>query len=378
MKKTTLLLVLISSNLLAQINPGAYQVDKYLSIINNKKIAIVANQSSEINGVSLVDSLLNLNQQIFKVFSPEHGFRGKADAGEKVNNQIDIKTGLEIISLYGKNKKPNKEQLQGLEYIIFDLQDVGVRFYTYISTLHYVMEACAENNISLIVLDRPNPNISYIDGPVLDMEYTSFVGMHPVPIVYGMTIGEYAKMINGEKWLKNGVQCKLEIIEIENYTRISEYILPVKPSPNLPNPQSIALYPSLCLFEGSTVSVGRGTDMQFQIYGSPEFKYKYDFSFIPKPNEGAKNPKHIDRICYGKDLREYEFTEKIELEWLIDSYNKSSNKEGFFNKFFTKLAGTEDLETDIKKGLSHKEIKKSWEKDLTIFKNIRSNYLIYK
>ncbi len=361
---------------------GAEQTNLYLPKLKGKNVGVVANQTSIIsknNGkyVHLVDSLLSLNIKINKVFSPEHGFRGRKDAGELIENNKDQKTGLPIISLYGKNKKPKNEQLKGLDIVVFDLQDVGVRFYTYISTLHYVMEACAENNIPLIILDRPNPNAHYIDGAVLEKEHKSFVGMHPVPIVYGMTIGEYGKMINGEKWLKNGVSCNLTVIPIKNYTHKTAYKLPIKPSPNLPNSTSVNLYPSLCLFEGTNVSVGRGTNSQFQIYGSPYLE-KTDFSFIPNPNEGAKNPKHKGKTCFGEDLTQTQFLSKIELKWLIKAYNESSKvKVNFFNSFFTKLAGTKKLQQQIIKGLSQEEIRKSWEKDLNNFKKIRSKYLIY-
>ena len=287
---------------------AADQTPLYLKKLKGKKIAVVANQTSVIknkkNGYThLVDSLVNSNINIQKVFAPEHGFRGKADAGEEIKDGVDTKTGLPIISLYGKNKKPSKEQLKGINAVVFDIQDVGARFYTYISTLHYVMEACAESGIPVIVLDRPNPNGHYIDGPVLEPEHKSFVGMHPVPIVYGMTIGEYAKMINGEKWLANGIKAKLTVIPLKNYTHQSEYSLPIKPSPNLPNDVSINLYPSLCFFEGTNVSAGRGTDMQFQVYGSPFLNDKNPFSYTPSPNEGAKYPKHAYMICYGEDLR---------------------------------------------------------------------------
>ena len=255
--------------------PGAYSTQEYLGLLSNKKIAIVANQTSVIRNTSgtgythLVDSLVSLGVDIVKVFAPEHGFRGQLDAGEKVEDQKDPKTGLPIISLYGKNKKPTGEQLSGIDLVVFDIQDVGARFYTYISTLHYIMEACAENGISLLVLDRPNPNGHYVDGPVLETEFTSFVGMHPVPVVYGMTIGEYGRMINGEKWLDNGIQCELTVIELKGYDHGTPYELPIKPSPNLPNEKAVNLYPSLCFFEGTTVSCGRGTEQQFQIFGSP-------------------------------------------------------------------------------------------------------------
>ncbi|MBS9774255.1 MAG: DUF1343 domain-containing protein [Tenacibaculum sp.] len=362
---------------------GVEQTNLYLSKLKDKNIAIVANQTSVIlkkNGgfEHLVDSLLSLKVKVKKVFAPEHGFRGKADAGEIIEDNKDVKTGLPIISLYGKNKKPKKEQLKGIDIVVFDIQDVGVRFYTYISTLHYVMEACAENNIPVIILDRPNPNAHYIDGPVLEMKHKSFVGMHPVPVVYGMTIGEYGKMINGEKWLNNNVNCDLTVIPLQNYTHNTPYDLPIKPSPNLPNKVSINLYPSLCFFEGTNVSVGRGTDMQFQIYGSPYLE-KTSFSFKPKPNEGAKYPKHKNKICYGEDLRKTKTLFKIKLNWLLRTYVQSSKvKVKFFNSFFTKLSGTEKLQKQIINGVSEEEIRKTWVEDLDNFKKIRSKYLIYK
>ena len=271
---------------------GADQIGLYLPILKGKRIAIVANQTSVIfdgkKTTHLIDTLVSLELNIKKVFAPEHGFRGNIDAGESIEDELDVKTKLPIISLYGKNKKPTKSQLRGINLVLFDIQDVGARFYTYISTLHYVMEACAELNIPLILLDRPNPNGHYIDGPVLENDHKSFVGMHPVPVVYGMTIGEYGQMINGEKWLKDGIKSPLTVIKLKNYTHDSEYRLPIKPSPNLPNEKSINLYPSLCFFEGTNVSVGRGTDMQFQIYGSPFLNKKSKFTFTAVPNEGSK------------------------------------------------------------------------------------------
>lgn len=370
-----------------KIIPGANLTAKYVPLLKGKRIAIVANQTSiiekkskfnpNINSFHLVDYLHNSKEiEVAKVFAPEHGFRGKADAGEHIKDGIDSKTELPIISLYGKNKKPSKEQLENIDAVIFDIQDVGVRFYTYISSLHYVMEACAENNIPVIVLDRPNPNGHYVDGPVLEMEHQSFVGMHPVPVVYGMTIGEYGKMINGEKWMKNGIQCDLTVIPIKNYTFNKKYNLPVKPSPNLPNETAINLYPSLCFFEGTNVSAGRGTDSQFQIYGSPYLK-EMNYTFTPKPNDGAKYPKHKEKVCYGEDLSESKYLSELDLQWLIKAYQQTDKKEEFFNKFFTKLAGTKLLQSQIEKGLSKTEIEKSWKKDLDKFKKIRQKYLIY-
>jgi uncharacterized protein YbbC (DUF1343 family) len=361
-----------------EIKTGADNLEAYLPLLKDKKIGIVTNQTGILSDKThLVDFLLSKNINVQIIFAPEHGFRGTADAGEHVIDGIDTKTGLPIISLFGDNRKPKPEQLAGIDIVIFDLQDVGLRFYTYLSTLHYVMEACADNNKPLLLLDRPNPNGNLVDGPILEKEFTSFVGMHPVPVLYGMTIGEYGKMINGEKWLQNGVQCNLTVIPCLNYNRKMSYSLPVKPSPNLPNDQSINLYASLCLFEGTNVSVGRGTEKQFQIYGSP-FLPKSNFSFIPKPNFGSKEPMHKDEICYGEDLSAVAKVNQLELKWLLKAYNETSDKSKFFNHFFTKLAGTKQLQQQIEAKTSEKEIRKSWEKGLNDFKVIRKKYLIYK
>ncbi len=379
----------ISSEVPKRILVGAERITEYLPLLKNKRIGIVGNQTSVIlNSRSstseekkythLVDSLLALEVDIVRVFAPEHGFRGTADAGETVKDGKDPKTGLSIISLYGDNKKPKPEQLKDLDILIFDLQDVGARFYTYISSLHYVMEASAENNIPLIVLDRPNPNGHYIDGPVLNPKHQSFVGMHPVPVVHGMTIGEYAQMINGEKWLKNGVQCDLKVIKLMNYDHTTSYSLPVKPSPNLPNDQSINLYPSLCFFEGTNVNAGRGTNTQFQVFGSPFLnKAVFDYTYTPQSMEGAKNPKHLGKLCYGRDLQNYPKTDRINLSWLIEAFNKTSDKSQFFNAFFTKLAGETVLQKQIENGLSEEEIRESWQKNLEKFKTVRAEYLLY-
>jgi uncharacterized protein YbbC (DUF1343 family) len=356
---------------------GAENYEDYLPILRNKRIGIVTNPTGIVeNKKHLVDFLLENKVDLQKIYAPEHGFRGTADAGEVIKDGKDIKTNLPIISLYGSNKKPKPEQLAAIDVVIFDIQDVGARFYTYISTLHYVMEACAENNIELLVLDRPNPNGSIVDGPVLEIEHKSFVGMHPIPVLHGMTIGEYAKMINGEKWLANSVACNLTVIPCANYKRDMPYSLPVKPSPNLPNDQSINLYASLCFFEGTNVSVGRGTEKQFQIYGSP-FLLKTEFSFMPQPNFGAKEPMHKDILCYGEDLSKIKKVNRLELKWLIKAYANTSDKTVFFNDFFTKLAGTKKLQEQIIEGVSEKEIRKSWEADLNTFKEMRKKYLIY-
>lgn len=366
-----------SENLSSEIKTGDENVQAYLPLLKNKKVGIVTNQTGIVSDKThIVDFLLEEEVILQKIFAPEHGFRGTADAGEHVVDGKDTKTGLPIISLYGNNKKPKQEQLAGLDVMIFDLQDVGARFYTYISTLHYIMEACAENNIQLIVLDRPNPNGSIIDGPILEKEFTSFVGMHPIPLLHGMTIGEYARMINGERWLNNGIRCNLIVIPCLNYKREMAYILPVKPSPNLPNDQSVNLYPSLCLFEGTNVSVGRGTEKQFQIYGSP-FLPKSEFSFTPLPNFGAKEPVYKGELCYGENLIANPKVDKLELKWLIKAYNSTSDKSKFFNDFFTKLAGTKKLQQQIESGISEEEIRKSWNKGLIDFKEMRQQYLIY-
>ena len=366
---------------------GANQLALYLPFLDKKNIGVVANQTTvifknnkELTGAHthLVDSLLKLGIKIKKVFAPEHGYRGKADAGEYVKDGVDIKTGLPIVSLYGANRKPNPEILRDLDIVIFDVQDVGARFYTFVSTLHYMMETCASLNIPILILDRPNPNGHYIDGPILDLNHKSFVGMHPVPVVHGMTIGEYAKMINGEGWLENGIQCKLKIISVANYNHKKTYKLPIKPSPNLPNAKAVNLYSSLCFFEGTNVSSGRGTSTQFQVYGSPFLNSeKYNYVFTPKPNLGAKKPMHNGVKCFGKDLSDTEFLSTINLEWLIDAYNNTSNKSDFFNPFFTKLAGQTQLQQQIESGTSANDIRESWQKELEAFKKIRENYLLY-
>lgn len=360
-----------------EIKTGADNFEKYLPLLKDKKVGIVTNQTGILsNKKHLVDFLLEKKINIQTIFAPEHGFRGTADAGEHVVDGKDAKTGLSIVSLYGENRKPKKEQLTGIDVLVFDLQDVGARFYTYISSLHYVMEACAENNIPLIILDRPNPNGSIVDGPILEKEFTSFVGMHPIPTLHGMTIGEYGQMINGEKWLKNGIQCKLTVISCTNYKRDMPYSLLVKPSPNLPNDQAINLYASLCLFEGTNVSLGRGTEKQFQIYGSP-YLTKTNFKFTPKPNFGAKDPVYNGKECYGEDLSKVPKVNQLELKWLLKAYQNTTDKSKFFIPFFTKLAGTKKLQQQIEAGVSEKDIRDSWKKGLEDFKTMRKAYLLY-
>lgn len=360
--------------------PAALQISSYLPLIEGKNVGLVVNQTSTLNGVHLVDSLISLNVNITKIFAPEHGFRGKASAGEKIEHGTDAKTGLPILSLYGKNRKPTPEMLSDLDVVIFDIQDVGVRFYTYISTMHYMMEACAENNIPLIVLDRPNPNGDYVDGPVLDTNFISFVGMHPIPVVHGCTVGELAKMINGEGWLENGVKCDLTIIEMENYTHNMRYSLPVRPSPNLPNDLSIRLYPSLCFFEGTQISVGRGTDFPFQVAGYPDERFG-NFTFTPvSMPEAAKYPKYENEKCYGIDLRNKKLSHKFTLKYLIYFYQKFENKEEFFleSLFIDRLAGTSELRKQIIKGLTEDEIRATWQEKLDNYNLIRQKYLIYE
>jgi uncharacterized protein YbbC (DUF1343 family) len=353
---------------------GAEKINEIINCINNKNVAIVANQTSVVKNTHLVDTLTSLNQNIMLIFSPEHGFRGEADAGENIKDGVDTKTGIPILSLHGKHKKPTKESLENIDIIIFDIQDVGARFYTYISTLHYILEAASEQGIQVIVLDRPNPNGHYIDGPILEEKYKSFVGKHPIPIVHGMTIGEYAKMIIGEKWIEQN--CNLKIIKMENYNRENIYDLPIKPSPNLPNKKAINLYPSLCLFERTTISIGRGTDYPFQHFGAPFLENNY--SFTPVSGEGSKYPKHENKICFGIDLRfQKKILNSINLDWIIECYNKSSEKENFFTLNFDKLAGTDKLRLKIISGMSAEKISETWKEGLVEFQKIREKYLLY-
>ncbi|MCC8423843.1 exo-beta-N-acetylmuramidase NamZ domain-containing protein [Mucilaginibacter sp. UR6-11] len=368
------------------ITPGADQTRLYVSYLKGKNAAMVVNQTSVIGPrkVTCADSLLSLGLNIKKIFGPEHGFRGNASNGATIDDAVDTRTGLPVISLYGKHFKPTSADLQGIDVVIFDIQDVGVRFYTYISTLHYVMEACAENNIELLILDRPNPNGAIIDGPVLDTAYRSFVGMHPIPVSHGMTIGEYAQMINGEGWLKNGVQCKLKIIKVANYKHSAAYVLPVNPSPNLNTVQSVLLYPSICLFEGTALSLGRGTMLPFVQIGHPLLKGKYRYSFTPVSLAGmSEDPPQKNKICYGIDLRNYDTNTlkksgHINLAWLIELYRAFPDKAHFFNAYFLKLAGTEQLRKQIEAGKSETEIRQSWAAGLTKFKAMRKKYLLYQ
>lgn len=378
-----LFLVLNSSMKAQEIIPGAYKIDSYIKLIGNKrKVAIVCNQTSRINETHLVDSLLSLGIDIKRIFSPEHGFRGDKDAGESIQSGRDDKTNIEVVSLYGEHKKPNRQDLVGIDYVVFDIQDVGVRFYTYISTLEYVLESCAEFNVPIVVLDRPNPNGYYVDGPVLDVKYKSFIGLQPIPIVYGMTIGEYARMLVNEQMLDNQVRPNLTVIKCDNYTHDSRYSLPIAPSPNLKSDISIALYPSLCLFEGTNVSVGRGTERPFEIYGSPFVKKdNFTIAFTPEPSEGAKDPFLKGLECYGDDLHDYTPNGKLDLSFVIKAYNNwdhSTNKNFFLtNNFFFKLIGNSKIREYIEKGMSEENIRDTWKYDIEMFMKKRNRNLLY-
>jgi uncharacterized protein YbbC (DUF1343 family) len=363
------------------IKTGAEKTEEYIPLIRGKVVGLVANQTSMIENRHLADTLLKLGIDIKVIFAPEHGFRNLADAGETITDGRDTVTGIPMISLYGNHLKPTADDLKGLDYIIFDIQDVGARFYTYISTMHYVMEACAENKVKLIILDRPNPNGFYFDGPVLDTAYRSFVGMDPVPVVHGMTIGEYAKMVNGEGWLQNGMQCDLEVIKCINYDHQTYYELPVKPSPNLPNQTSVYLYPSLCFFEGTPLSCGRGTQYPFQMFGDPYLPDE-GFSFTPESLPGAKNPPCLGLKCYGTDLHNAMKDGVVPLpglniSWIIEAYNKYPFREKFFIPYFDVLAGGPRLREQIQKGMTGIEIKATWQEDLEKFGKIRAKYLLY-
>jgi len=369
-----------------KIIPGAGQTKLYIDYLKGKNIGMVINQTSVIGDklTPTLDSLLRLGLTIKKIFGPEHGFRGNASNGAVVNSSTDAATGLPVVSLYGnKHYKPTPEDLKGLDLVIFDIQDVGARFYTYLSTLQYVMEACAENNVELMILDRPNPNGFYADGPVLDTTYRSFVGLNPVPVVYGLTIAEYAQMINGEGWLKNHVKCKLNIVKVANYMHNDAYRLPVNPSPNLNTDKSVLLYPSVFLFEGTTLSLGRGTMSPFLEIGDPTLAGKYTFSFTPKSIPGmSEDPPQKDKVCYGIDLKDYDTnifysSHELNLSWLIALYKAFPDKPHFFNAYFTKLAGTDKLRKQIEQGESEDEIRKSWEPALSQYKEMRKKYLLY-
>lgn len=375
--------------------PGVMDFRKYEMLLEGKKVALAANQTSIVTPYALVgegnvkalplshtlDFLREKGINVVKVFCPEHGFRGDADAGEVIGDYRDRRTGIPVISLYGKKKKPAPEDLADVDVVVFDMQDVGIRFYTYISTLHYLMEACAESGLPLLVMDRPNPNAFYTDGPILDVKYRSFVGMHPVPVVYGMTIGEYAMMINGEGWLKEGIRCELTVIPCRNWERESVVVLPCRPSPNLPDEVSVMLYPSVCLFEGTVVSEGRGTYTPFQVFGHPALT-NMPYRFVPESIPGmSKNPKCLGQECHGMDLREkfdeVKKSKRIRLDWLLAAYRNYTGKETFFTAFFEKLAGTSELQKAVVAGKNESEIREMWKPGLEHFKTIRSKYLIY-
>ena len=366
----------------AQVITGAERTELYYPLLKNKTIGIVANDASVVNGKNIIDSLHSMGLEIKKIFAPEHGLRKSQEAGQTVKNTIDSITGIQVVSLYGKKKKPDKDDLKDIDIVVFDLQDVGVRFFTYISTLTYVMESCAESNTPLLLFDRPNPNGFYVDGPVLDSVQASFVGLHPVPLVYGMTIGEYAQMINEEGWLSNRMICDLNIVSLENYNHSTPYQLPVKPSPNLTTMNAVYLYPSLCLFEGTIVSVGRGTDFPFEVFGHPAFK-GFSFIFIPRRVVGMSlNPPYKDQNCLGVDLRDFYETHpkmfgRINLSWLFMAYKNLGSQASFFNDYFDKLAGTSLLREQISNDIPESEIRKTWETRLSEFKEIRKKYLLY-
>lgn len=360
---------------------GAERIAEYLPLLENRRVGIVANHTSVVSGTHLVDTLLALGVDIKRIFTPEHGFRGTADAGERISTTKDEKTGLPLVSLYGERLKPGDEDVEGLDIVIFDIQDVGARFYTYISTMHYVMEVCAENEIPFLVLDRPNPNGYYVDGPVLEMEHRSFVGMHPVPVVHGMTVAEYARMINGEGWLEGGAEVDLHYVLCEGYDHNTLYKLPVRPSPNLQSQLAIYLYPSLCFFEGTVMNVGRGTEFPFLVFGHPRLQ-NATFTYTPVSVEGAANPPHRDELCYGVDLRDFQERFVIDrrelyVEWLLFAYNNMPDDIDFFNNYFTRLAGNRQLQSMIERGAGVSAIMRTWEKDVADFKQVRRKYLLY-
>ncbi len=367
----------------AELKTGADQFERYVPQLEGKRVGLLINQTSEVDAVSLLDTLLAQGVQVVKVFVPEHGFRGKAEAGEKVKSGVDEKTQIPIVSLYGRSKKPKEQDLKDIDVLIYDLQDVGARFYTYISTMQYAMEACAQYGVSFMILDRPNPNGHYVDGPVLDKSQRSFVGMQSIPIVYGMTAGEYAQMLVGEKWFLGAEKLNLTIIPCANYDHNTRYTLPINPSPNLRTMAAIYCYPSLCFFEGTVVSVGRGTNTPFQQFGHPAFKGKTNYSFIPDVPFKGPSPKLAGEHCYGQMIAQstkeadHILRNSIRLRWLIMAYNWYPEKEKFFNNFFSKLAGTTQLRKQIEQGMSEAEIKATWQEDLDAFKEIRKKYLLY-
>jgi uncharacterized protein YbbC (DUF1343 family) len=358
--------------------PGAEQPGKYINLLTNKKVALMVNHTSMVDSVHLVDFLLAKTINIAKIFAVEHGFRGQAANGEEVSSTEDEKTGLPIVSLYGKKKKPSASDLSDVDIVVFDIQDVGCRFYTYISSMHYLMEACTENNVQVIILDRPNPNGDYVAGPVLNTELKSFVGMHPIPIVHGCTVGELAQMINGEGWLKTQKKCRLKVIPVEHYSHKTRYIPPVQPSPNLPNYQAVRLYPSLCFFEATNVSIGRGTNFPFQVIGFPGANGK--FTFKPRDIPGvSNNPLHENKTCTGIDLRTINPVPEFTLQYFIDFYNQFEEPENFWKskRWIELLSGSKELYNQINNGLSKEEIRNTWQKDLKQYKSTREKYLLY-
>ncbi|MBN1144224.1 MAG: DUF1343 domain-containing protein [Bacteroidales bacterium] len=364
------------------VHAGADQTSLYFPLLEGKSVGLVANHTSVTGQVHLADTLIRSGINLVKIFAPEHGFRGTADAGENITNGLDSQTGVPIISLYGSKSKPSAHDLKGIDVMVYDIQDVGVRFYTYISTLHYVMEACAENDVPLVILDRPDPLGHYVDGPVLDKAFRSFVGMHPIPVVYGMTAGELARMINGEGWLAGGLACDLKVIPCDSYDHNTFYSLPVDPSPNLNSMEAVYLYPSLCIFEGTIMSLGRGTPTPFRVVGHPEYPDK-TFSFTPKATAANKNPVHRDKICYGTDFRSMPVADLqqmrgLNLQWLLDAYTTMGKKESFFTDYIDKLAGTGSLRKQIMDGMTEEQIRQTWQEELVKFKVLRKKYILYK
>jgi uncharacterized protein YbbC (DUF1343 family) len=373
-----LLTVTLSEAQKPKVSVGAEQLNQLLPLLKGKRVGLVVNNTSLVVKTHLADTLVSRKVQVKRIFGPEHGFRGDAADGEHVIDEIDSKTGVPVVSLYGKNYKATADQVKDLDVLIFDIQDVGARFYTYISTMHYLMETCAENNKQLIILDRPNPNGSYVDGPIMQPELKSFVGMHPIPITHGMSIGEFAQMINGEGWLAGAKKCNLKVIKMKNWKHDDDYSLPVRPSPNLPNDQAVRLYPSICLFEGTAISLGRGTSMPFQVLGNPELK-DMTFTFTPIPIKGVSiEPPLKDKLCYGMDLRSVTPARKVDLQYLFLFYQKYPDKDKFFTAYFDKLAGTTQLKQQIKDGLTEDQIRASWKPGLDAFKAKREKYLLYK
>jgi uncharacterized protein YbbC (DUF1343 family) len=386
---------------------AANQTETYFELLRDKNFALVANQTSVIfkpgaergigkprgghaadtlagtaaePWVHLADSLLRAGLSLKKVFAPEHGFRGQVDAGEKVTDGVDPSSGLAVLSLHGEHRKPQQQQLAGLDLVVFDIQDIGVRFYTYIATLQLVMEACAEAGIPVLVLDRPNPNIHYVDGPMMENEHRSFLGKTEIPLVYGMTIGEYARMINEEGWLQDGLKVELTVIPIQGYSRRTPYVLPIPPSPNLPNTQSVLLYPSLGLFEGTHVNAGRGTSLQFQSFGAPFLSEShFPYTYTPESRPGASNPKHLGKRCFGRDLSQVAPPNAVDLKWLIEAYAHRDSAVDFFKtEGFTKHAGTAELQRQIEAGMTATQIREKWQDQLEVFKKTRAKYLLYK